>query len=130
MSLLRHKDSVLSYEDDSDEPQSAGWSKLSDGLDGIDGHDDFADDADADNLSLDGIYDDDPPVYRAEPSVADVDSSPDSLPRHFNALSITSTPNTDGISNRNRQQPYYPGIDFCIVGSKLCLSILYIELGQ
>jgi len=113
MSLLRRKDSVLHEVDDL---QSAGWSKLSDDLDG---HDDFPDDADADDLSF--IYEDDPPVYRAEPSVAGVDnlrdSSPDSLPRHFNALNIA--PNTDGNLT---QQRYYPGIDVCIVGSGL-LSI-------
>jgi hypothetical protein len=38
-------------------------------------NDDFTDDADDDNLSFDGIYDDEPPGYRAESSVADAQST-------------------------------------------------------
>jgi hypothetical protein len=103
------------YEDD--DPQTAGWSKLSDGQDGYDG---FAEDVDDDDLSFDGIYDDEPPGYREEPPAAAVDV--DSLPRLLNSLRV-SPANT---SRSPRPQRYYPGIDVCIVGSRPSVHLLIV----
>jgi hypothetical protein len=121
MSLLRRKDSIASLPYDDDDIQAAGWSKLSDDREP---NDNFPDDLDDDDLSFDGIYDDDPPVYRADPSTAaaDVESLPDGLPRLLNALSMV-----DRVSNSSNRSPrqHYPGIDVCIVGSSLSVHSIY-----
>lgn len=109
MSLLRRTPSLsdsIDHEDDIPS-QTSGWSKL---LDGQDDNDGFMTDDD-DDLSFDGIYDDQPdapPHYQSSPP--DVDS----LHRRLGAL--TMGPNKVPVKGRfPRSQPYYPGIDICIV---------------
>lgn len=125
MSLLRRGDSLPNVPDnEDDEPQTAGKYPLDD--------DSFPDDVDDDNLSFDGIYDDDeePPVYHQEPTAPDVpENLPSSLPRLFSGLTLVAATPTI-TKSAPRQQDYYPGIDVCIVREVVCPAVQCIELGK